>query len=1388
MSLARALALLAPVRWSAVPDDVGAEFWRRGLEDGDTATVAKSDARVEYLAKARGGSHRYIKRVATGNPRRPWKYYYNDAAVAQKHAVGDRLNTKAGGKLDVVHVQDGKVHVEDEQGKRHELDAHELHARMFVAHVEAAERLATKTAAEWAKARGEAKGTPGEALHAALKAAGMSPESAASLARFVESRPGWTEAARRTMSDAVAHSGRKPSVVAANLRQVANAAENLRTARNAKAVTPAHVAEAVDLRLPKGKEGDNFPAVWGDLRDKLGKANARAEGLITALEHVGPEHKGLSDQARAAVADAAHHEARTMAQAFPALRNDPELAHADELAARLGAVLAKAKAPSTTGATTTVYIANKDGAPEPRQARYRVMEADDVHASHLPGESFHLNKNYPEGVQERLYHSDRAEQDKVRANATSFRPDIVHNTNPDAVNGPPLITEDGVVLGGNSRTMSMQLVHGSSKSAALKDHLAANAYQFGLTKEAVEGMKHPILVRELVGVDSKSTPKGELKDLVRRANESFTQGMDPRAMQVALAGRVDDNMLEKLGRMDPEDTLSDFLSKPASRDFVRSMQHAGIIDRRNRSQYLRTDGSLNQDGKQFVERLLVGKMIPDADLLGDVSLQHMAALSRAAPAILAAKTNGATHDLTGDLAVALRTQRDMDVRGHKTIREHLAQDEMDFDTGRLKAKPIEGNDRAMLLHQVLADHGKSPAVVAKMFRQYAKTASKEHDAQAGLFGNAPSSLASLRAAVDMHRPSKGADAGGTVDMFGKGATVYTGPKGGKYSDPEHKHHWTPSRGGAQADWVGAESAEKRAARKAGVDKAMGTWSAAAARMKASPGDRSAFQGHHDALHGLARALNLQTKDGERLADAAARWLKTQGHKVPARRSGHRPEAEAVQESLFRGRSPLAVAIFKALTTPRAGGLLELPEAYGERLWALAKGANHKYLKRVPKAGGGYRYYYRVGHGGGIDSHEHMVEGASFRHNGGHWQIKKTDGDTLHIEHDESGESKKVTRGELAGLLQGEHGKALEAHREGIRAQLTEARKNKASPKQIARLEERAKRAGAVDRPAREKPGTPPPETLSWNTSTKASPIEVGDIYKTKAGHYLVVESVEKPHYTSASDNEDFYGKYGGATWSHPAKMRPATDEEVEYYDQKQAESAKAENDHKSALSAIDTAVESAWGGMTDFEGQIPRAESLGDVPKQYFTGYGDGGHKEKWGRTGPVSVRATPDTVYMVRMGGLARSAPRDSEAGVNALKVVDAIRAAESAHSAKVKTPPVGKLIPSPFAPKPPPPAPKPPKAEAPKAEAPLKKEPPAESGDVRSKAKKMGLSLSNLGDSYAITGNTYEHKDRIRSAGGRWDGRNKEWVISHANASRLFKGSLTSALRNAIAAWQAA
>ena len=893
--LRRRRATTAKGTWAEVDPEVGARRWRVGLADGDVATLSKSDFRIEFLAKARTG-HKYIKRVATGNPRRPWRYFYNDAAVAHDAQAGERLNTKTGGKLDVVKVEDGKVHVRDEAGQHHALEAHELHERMFAAHTEAAERLATKAAAEWAKARGTATGTPAEHLHAALKSAGLGHVAAVSLARFVESRPGWSDAARRTLADAVSHSGRKPRTVADNLRQIVSGAENLRTARRAKQVTPAHVAEAVEKRLPKGKDDDGFPEAWTTLRGRLEKANAKAEGIITALEHIGPDSaatKALAEQAQAALAGEAHHEARAMAHTFPGLRGDAVLGDADALAARLTAVLARAKAPTTVGASTTVYIANKDGRPEPRQARYRVVEADDVHASHLPDRGFEVNPAYPTDVQERQYHSDKAEQEKVRGNADKFRPDIVHNTNPDAVNGAPLITEDGVVLGGNSRTMTMQLLHGSGKGQSLKDHLAENAYQFGLTREAVEGLKNPILVRELVGVDAKSTPKAELRDLVRRANESFTQGMDPRTAQVALARRVNDDILEKLGAMGPDETLNDFLSKPSrsTRDFVGSLQNAGIIDRRNRSQYLRDDGMLNQDGRQFVERLLVGRMIPDPDLLGDIAPSTMGSVARAAPHILGAANNGASHDLTHDLRVALRTQADMAQHGHKTLEEHLAQGLFDFGgEGRRVERPIEGNDRAKVLHEIIAKHG-GPAVMSRIFREYARRTAGAHDAQGGLFGGGPTSTEVLRSVVKSH--------GAAATQ--KGASVYVGPRGGKWADPEHHRHWTPAEGGGeQSDWVGAEHAEKRVARKQRVDRAMTAWKSAAARLRSAPTDRRAFQAHFDALHELGTALNLPAKNGERAADAAASWLESAGHTVPrARSSTSAPAAE--QQSLFRGR-------------------------------------------------------------------------------------------------------------------------------------------------------------------------------------------------------------------------------------------------------------------------------------------------------------------------------------------------------------------------------------------------------------------------------------------------------------------------------------------------------
>jgi hypothetical protein len=163
-------------------------------------------------------------------------------------------------------------------------------------------------------------------------------------------------------------------------------------------------------------------------------------------------------------------------------------------------------------------------------------------------------------------------------------------------------------------------------------------------------------------------------------------------------------------------------------------------------------------------------------------------------------------------------------------------------------------------------------------------------------------------------------------------------------------------------------------------------------------------------------------------------------------------------------------------------MVELPESYGARIYALSKGLSHRYIRRVPKAGGGYRYFYHVGHGGGVANTDHFVEGAAFQHEGGHFHITKTDGDRLTIRHDETGETKTVTKSGLRDMLSAHHGEAIKAHREKAHADLADARKAGASPKQIARLEARAKAAG------------PKPEEKPKNEA-KAKP-SLSD-YKTK---------------------------------------------------------------------------------------------------------------------------------------------------------------------------------------------------------------------------------------------------------------------------------------------------
>jgi hypothetical protein len=158
---------------------------------------------------------------------------------------------------------------------------------------------------------------------------------------------------------------------------------------------------------------------------------------------------------------------------------------------------------------------------------------------------------------------------------------------------------------------------------------------------------------------------------------------------------------------------------------------------------------------------------------------------------------------------------------------------------------------------------------------------------------------------------------------------------------------------------------------------------------------------------------------------------------------------------------------------------------------LIKARQHKYIKRVPKAGGGYTYFYREQHGGGVALKEHMKAGAAFRltHNGqeGHFHIKELDGERLTVEHDETRVKVEMTRDELAALLTRQHRQALQADADKKRARAEKLKRdtpdyigNKRAERLAAEAEARLKvgEERTANPTPPQKPATPQPFTLN----------------------------------------------------------------------------------------------------------------------------------------------------------------------------------------------------------------------------------------------------------------------------------------------------------------------
>lgn len=746
----------------------------------------KSEVLLADLLKATG--HKYTRRVpyTDAKGRRRYRYFYAESASVRAATTRGEQVRLGGGMVTVRDVlADGSVVVELAGGGTKRVDDWGAFVASYYP-----DRYQT-----WAVSRAQRtinavrrhvpaallRDLPGDDDVARLKAleqrapevyarlqkafrqSGIGPLDAQRVVEQSLRARGWEPDARAALMGSVLERKNGPK----RITEVIRAAENL---SGGSRVTPGHVQAVTELTGGLKDSGAGAMKLEG-IAAEAKQRTARLEEAIAEARKGDGDAKAAA--MAAAVSDAAIQQMAMVAKAFPGMDADVA-SRVMDLLREAGAL--KPGKPKTDGAEAVLFVAGEDGRPRRLRARYKLVGAADAKASHDPSRGFAKRDDYPEGVQERAYHRDRSEQAKVIRNAQKLEPSIVINTNPDATNGPPMMTADGVVLGGNSRTMSIQAAYADhpDSAAAYRKHLKENAAAFGFSAEDIAAIENPMLVRVVepegepeaggLGLFGESEPKPrahtkeEMRLLVRQMNETFTQAMDPRTMAVAMGRKLSDKTLETFANgMGPDDTLASFLTSSRSNDFIAALRRDGILDARNLNQYTNPKGRelrLNEDGKTLITRILMGRVVDDADTLSNTQPSTVAAIARAVPALLKAKAFGAGYDLSEDLATAVHALNTMRAKAADgTIKEAPTSKLKPAEFQQLyraafpppeeslfggvddrETHPITASPRAQLILEALVAKP-GPVQLAKIFEAHAALARvNQHTSQAELGG------------------------------------------------------------------------------------------------------------------------------------------------------------------------------------------------------------------------------------------------------------------------------------------------------------------------------------------------------------------------------------------------------------------------------------------------------------------------------------------------------------------------------------------------------------------------------------------------------------------------------------------------------------------------------
>lgn len=332
------------------------------------------------------------------------------------------------------------------------------------------------------------------------------------------------------------------------------------------------------------------------------------------------------------------------------------------------------------GKTTQVTV---PGEARSYPGQYRVVELDQIQPSHS-GLTFQKNPKYPgDLVNERNYENPANQGKVVEWSGADFNPGYHITDNPDAQNGPVMVDSAGAAVGGNGRTMILQRVYSGNPAGAkrYRDMLTEKAPQFGIDPAQIEGMKQPVLVREV----QFSSPE-ERQRAVGDFNKKSTADLSPAERAIADSRRVSrttlDYVSDLLESAKDDATLADI----ADTDLLKRLVDDGVITKQEVTGYVDAKGDLTKAAKDRISKLLTGRFFRDPDQFDNTPASIRNKLERMAPSL--AKVDGTEWSLSDAIQEAIDLLEEARAHGQTNLEEFLKQSGL-FGTHRYSQEGFE---------------------------------------------------------------------------------------------------------------------------------------------------------------------------------------------------------------------------------------------------------------------------------------------------------------------------------------------------------------------------------------------------------------------------------------------------------------------------------------------------------------------------------------------------------------------------------------------------------------------------------------------------------------------------------------------------------------------------